>query len=260
MLDFLPEAAIFDLDGTLLNTLEDLAGSVNYALAATGLQALPVDYVRLMVGQGISRLLHRAYVFTAACPESAGQVPLTPDTLTKLDLTAADQPAEARLAQKFYRYYGEHCLDQTRPYAGVEQALDAWRKQGVQLAVLSNKEDRLACRIIHHYFGRQLFAQVSGLKAGWPAKPDPASARDILRRLRAKPAASLFIGDSATDIQTARQAGCYPVGVGWGFRSARELRQAGAAVLLQQPEELTALLPLTPSPGVLPSREAGKTT
>ncbi|NJP39534.1 HAD-IA family hydrolase [Oscillospiraceae bacterium HV4-5-C5C] len=249
MLDFLPEAAVFDLDGTLLNTLEDLTGAVNHALAAAGLQPLPAAYVRLMVGQGISRLLHRAYVFSVAGREKpAAGTPLTAAQLTDLDLTVADQPAEEQLAQSFYQSYGEHCLDRTRPYAGIAQVLTAWHEQGVKLAVLSNKEDHLASRIIHYYFGRQLFDQVSGLKYDWPAKPDPASTLATLEHLGARPRASLFIGDSATDIQTARQAGCYPIGVCWGFRSAQELQQAGAAVLMQQPEDLMTLLPRTSRP------------
>lgn len=206
---------IFDLDGTLLNTLEDLAGSVNYALHTFGYQEhLTADY-RYMVGDGITKLIERAL------PENAR----TEDMIT-------------RVKAGFVSHYWSHKTDRTRPYPGIPELLEKLKHAGMVLAVASNKFQEGTRDLIRYYFGDAMFQVVLGQREGIPTKPDPSIVEEILSVTGVKKKDTLYVGDSCIDMQTAVNAGVIPVGVAWGFRSSEELIGNGALHLVHTPEEI----------------------
>lgn len=210
---------IFDLDGTLVDTLADLAGAMNTVLACLGYPTHPVPDYRFKVGNGVAKLVERAL------PE------------------AARQPAVmAEALQQFLDYYNRHDMEATAPYAGIPELLRQLRARGMQLAVASNKPHAAAVEIVRHYFGKGLFDCVYGQRPGAPVKPDPAIVRDILQALHRTPEETLYVGDSAVDMETARRSGLVSVGVLWGFRPESELRAAGARHLAASPDEILSLL------------------
>ncbi len=212
-------AVIFDLDGTLLDSLADLADAMNAVLAAAGLPVHPVDAYRLFVGEGIETLVRRAL------PEDRrGE--------------AALGPYVAAMAAE----YDRRCLAKTRPYPGIPELLDALGARGVPLAILSNKPHGPTREMVTALLGRWAFAAVLGARPGVPKKPDPAGAVELAGLLAVPPAEILYVGDTATDMATAAAAGMFGVGVLWGFRSAAELRAAGAKALVKEPRELLALV------------------
>jgi phosphoglycolate phosphatase len=218
-------AIIFDLDGTLLDTLADLAAAGNLALAEAGLTPLPQDAYRLLVGAGARNLMLRAAAASTGLPPEQilpGQV-------------------EALLAA-FSQTYNRIWADQTKPYPGIQALLDRLLAADCKLAVLSNKPDPFTQMIVARYFPAGCFAAVAGQLAGWPIKPDPALALEICRQLGVDPAATAMVGDSGSDMTTALRAGMLPIGVLWGFRSARELLDGGAQQLATQPDDLADLL------------------
>lgn len=194
--------AILDLDGTLLDTLDDLAASVNAALAAVGRPPRPRQEIERFVGEGARKLLERAVA-------------------PRADL------AEAALAA-WWTHYEAHCLDRTRPFPGLPELLT---RSGRVLAVHTNKPGRLARRILAGCGLLERFAVVTGGDDA-PKKPDPAGTLEIMRRVGARPEDTVFIGDSPTDVRTARHAGLTMVAVTWGFRPREELRAAGAVHLV----------------------------
>lgn len=210
-------AVVFDLDGTLVDTLADIGHAMNAALAALGQPGHPFEAYRGFIGEGVRRLAERAL------PPGRGDL---------VDAATAE----------FRRVYGEHLLDRTRPYPGVPELLDGLVAAGVPLAVLSNKPDPATRRIVESLFARWPFAEIGGERPGVPRKPDPAAALAIADALGVAPARCLFVGDSGIDVATARAAGMVAVGAGWGFRGADELRAAGADVVLGAPPELLPLL------------------
>jgi phosphoglycolate phosphatase len=195
--------AVLDLDGTLLDTLDDLAASVNAALQAVGRPPRPRREIERFVGDGARRLLERA---VAPHDELAG-------------------PALAA----WWRHYDDHCLDRTRPFSGLPELLT---RSGRRLAVHTNKPGRVARRILAGTGLLSRFALVTGGDEG-PRKPDPAGTLEIMRRLGARAEDTVFIGDSPTDVRTARNAGVTMVAVTWGFRPREELRAAGAVHLVE---------------------------
>lgn len=210
---------IFDLDGTLVDTLADLAGAMNTVLACLGYPTHPVPDYRFKVGNGVAKLVERAL------PE------------------AARQPAVmAEALQQFLDYYNRHDMEATAPYAGIPELLRQLRARGLQLAVASNKPHAAAVEIVRHYFGNGLFDCVYGQRPGAPVKPDPAIVRDILQALHRTPEETLYVGDSAVDMETARRSGLVSVGVLWGFRPESELRAAGARHIAASPDEILSLL------------------
>lgn len=194
--------AILDLDGTLLDTLDDLAASVNAALAAVGLPPRERLEIERFVGEGARNLLARAVA-------------------PRLDLL---EPALAA----WWTHYRAHCLDHTRPFPGITGLLT---RTGRRLAVHTNKPGALARQILAGLGMLDRFAIVVGGDEA-PRKPDPAGTLEIMRRLGARPADTVFIGDSPTDVRTARAAGVRLVGVTWGFRLEAELRAAGAVTVV----------------------------
>jgi phosphoglycolate phosphatase len=194
--------AVLDLDGTLLDTLDDLAASVNAALVAVGRPPRPRHEIERFVGEGARRLLERA-------------------------VAPHHELAEAALAA-WWRHYDVHCLDRTRPFPGLPELLT---RSGRRLAVHTNKPGRAARHILAGLGLLDRFAVVTGGDEA-PRKPDPAGTLEIMRRLGARPEETVFIGDSPTDVRTARNAGVTMVAVTWGFRPREELRAAGAVHLV----------------------------
>ena len=192
------KAFIFDLDGTLLDTLEDIGQACNAVLAAHGYPTHPLAAYRRMVGNGFGRLVR------SALPPAALQA-LTPEALTPL-------VDEARA------WYGRHMREHTHPYAGMPEALTELARRGLTLAVLSNKPDDFTRTLINHYFPQIPFAEVRGGRSDTPLKPDPAGPRAILAALGLEAGQCFYVGDSDVDMLTARNADMVSVGVGWGFR------------------------------------------
>lgn len=216
------KAAIFDLDGTLVDSLADIGGAMNRALAHHGLPTHPVDAYRLFVGDGVQKLAERA-------------------------LPRDRQELKEPVLAEYRRYYAEGLLDRTQPFPGIEGLLDGLTERGVALAVLSNKPDPATRRIVTHFFSRWPLKAVFGERAGVPRKPDPTAALEIARAVGAQPDECLFVGDSAIDMRTANAAGMRAVGVLWGMRGREELEANGAKALVAHPADILPLVSPGPS-------------
>ena len=212
------QTVIFDLDGTLLDTLEDLADAGNWVCRRNGWPEHSLEEFRAMVGHGIPNLVERF------SPEGCRSPLLMVNTLAQ-----------------FSQYYGTHNMDKTLPYAGMEELAAELKKRGVQMAVYSNKADDFSRQIVEHFFPG-VFSLVRGKVRGVPVKPDPTGVRQVLAELNADPAATLFVGDSSVDMETAHNAGLPACGVTWGFRSRESLEAAGAEFLADTPEQLAAVI------------------
>ncbi len=213
-------AVLFDLDGTLLNTLDDIASSANRALVQHGYPPHPKDDYRFFVGQGVTQLIIR--ILPADQQDNS--------TLIESCLTA------------FREDYGRYFQVMTMPYAGVAETLNELSDRGLKLAVLSNKPDEMTRQCVAAFFSDLRFDIVMGQQEGIPPKPDPTGARLITKRLQIAPARFLYLGDSSIDMQTAAAAKMFPVGALWGFRSREELLKSGARALINQPGDLLSLL------------------
>jgi phosphoglycolate phosphatase len=214
----MPAAAIFDLDGTLLDTLDDLADSANEALETSGFPGHPVASYRTFVGDGMTVLMERIL------PE-ADRSPATVASLLELYRAAYQRRWKAK----------------TRLYPGIDALLHNLTERGIPLAVLSNKPQAYTEIVMAHFLGHHRFEIIFGQREGIPHKPHPAGAHEIAARLGRAAADILFIGDTSTDMDTATAAGMIPVGVLWGFRGAEELQSHGAAHLVAEPEEILTL-------------------
>jgi phosphoglycolate phosphatase len=212
-------AVLFDLDGTLVDTLQDLADSANYVLASSGFPQHEVQAYRYFVGSGVQALA------SMALPEDAR------DRQT-VDIVAS------RIEEAYSRRWAEHTL----PYPGIPELLDALTDLGIRMAVLSNKPQRSAELTVSRLLPRWHFDIVEGERPGVPLKPDPFAALQIARLMKMEPGEFLYLGDSATDMRTAVAAVMYPVGALWGFRTAQELLTGGAKALIQRPVDLLPLL------------------
>lgn len=210
-------AVLFDLDGTLADTLEDIAAAANHALAALGRPPRPVHDYRYLAGQGLRWLIERA-------------------------LATDDDDLVPEGMRLFREHYAVHSLDHTRPYPGIEPLLDELTRRRLKLAVLSNKPDPETRRLVAQVFGRWRFDAVAGHRPPAPLKPDPAAALAIADELGVLPGDWLYLGDTRVDMLTANAAGMLAVGVLWGFREEEELRQSGARAIIKEPAELIALM------------------
>lgn len=209
------KTVVFDLDGTLLNTIDDLADAGNRVCAARGWPQHTAEEYKYFVGNGIPKLVERF-----SPPEAR-----TPDQLA--DTLAA-----------FQADYGAHLRDKTAPYPGMPALLARLKAAGVQLAVFSNKADPLARQVVADYFDAALFDAVRGALPGVPTKPAPQGTLALMQAIGADPAATLYVGDSNVDVDTAHNAGLPCCGVLWGFRTRQELTDAGAEHLAADAEEL----------------------
>lgn len=210
---------VFDLDGTLLDTLEDIADAANAALAERGHPAHPVDAYRYFVGDGAPTLIHRILPESSRTPEE-----------------------EAYLLARYKQIYGDGWNRKTVPYPGITDMLRALAARGLTLAVLSNKPQDATTACVEGFLVGCDFVIVQGQTDIFPKKPDPAGANAIARQCGIGPAEWLYVGDTATDMQTAVRAGMVPVGALWGFRTADELTAHGARRLIAHPSELVSIL------------------
>lgn len=209
------KAALFDLDGTLLNTLSDIADSMNRALAALGLPAHDVDKYRYFVGNGVKLLVQRA---------------------------VGDHPALwAQAAALYQADYEKNSSVSTRPYNGIMDLLKALNAKKVPVAVFSNKPHADTLRVVRHYFPDIAFAFVRGQMAHVPVKPDPAGAVTAAREIGLPPESFVYAGDTDVDMLCANAAGMTAVGVTWGFRGQDELKKSGAAFIADAPQDILQL-------------------
>lgn len=206
---------IFDLDGTLLNTVADLAAATNHALAVLGFPIHPVDAYHQFVGRGILNL------FRNVLPE---------DSKSEENVT--------RMRDLFLPYYNAHNTDATCPYPGIASLLNELQRRGIALAVASNKYQAATEKLVKHFFPALTFAVVLGQREGFPLKPDPAIVGLITEQTDTEPDDVLYVGDSGVDMQTAQNAGVESVGVTWGFRPTAELTEAGARHLANTAEDI----------------------
>ena len=209
--------AVFDLDGTLLNTLDDLAGACNYALKQCGCPVRPTEEYRMLVGRGITNL------FRGALPEER-----RPEEMVE------------KMRSYFLPYYNEHKCDLTRPYDGIIDLLEELKKAGIALAVASNKYQAGTEELVARYFGDYDFVRVLGQREGFPIKPDAAI---VFEAMEGVPGISLeevvYCGDSNVDMQTGLNAGVRTIGVTWGFRSREELAAYSPWLLADSPSEIS---------------------
>lgn len=213
------KAVVFDMDGTLLDTLEDLANAMNRVLAKRGFPVHPVNAYRHFVGSGARELVRRVLPATRA----------------------GDDAREACLAE-FLHEYEMGWNDRTRLYAGMTELLDALTRRGLPMAVLTNKPQDFAELCMRHYLSAWNFAVVLGQGPEMPPKPDSAGPRKIIASLGVSAADIVYMGDTDVDMRTAVNAGMFPVGVLWGFRDRDELLAAGAKALIAHPLGLLDLL------------------
>ncbi len=213
------KAILFDLDGTLLDTLEDLGNSVNSVLARRDLPTHALDEYRYFVGDGTAMLISRTL------PQGKRN----------------DETIRACL-EELREEYGRNWKVNTRPYEGIPEMLDALTEHGLKMAVLSNKQHEFTRLCVADLLSNWTFDVVFGQRDEVRRKPDPAGAVEVAERLNLPPADFLYLGDSAVDMKTATAAGMFPVGVLWGFRSAEELKEGGARALIERPLEILDLL------------------
>jgi len=208
---------IFDLDGTLLDTLQDLAAAVNYALRQNGMPEHSIDNIRSFVGNGVRKLIERAV------PEGT-----QPSVLNEV---FAD----------FRAYYMEHSLDATRPYDGIHEMLQELKKRGCKMAVVSNKMMAATQELVAHFFPEIEVAIGENEAAGIRRKPAPDMVLEALKRLGVESDTAVYIGDSDVDIQTAKNAGVPCISVLWGFRNKDFLLEHGAERFIEKPSEIIGI-------------------
>lgn len=211
------ELVIFDLDGTILDTLEDLTDSMNHALEKYGYPSRTIEEIRSFVGNGLMMLVCRA---------------IAPET---------DEAMIQTVFTELKSYYKEHCADKTKPYDGMMELLEMLKKEGCRLAVVSNKADYAVQILCEQYFPG-IFNMTVGEKENVRKKPAPDSVNAVLRELQTDKENAVYVGDSEVDIETAKNAGLDAVLVSWGFRDTEFLRERGAERLAGTIEELSLLL------------------
>jgi phosphoglycolate phosphatase len=205
-------AVMFDLDGTLVDTIADIAAAMNLVLERNGYPQHPAAAYRTMVGSGLRELVRRA--------------------------TAPEEADVDRLAVELHEAYRQHPVGLAEVYPGIAELLSELRRRGVVCTVLSNKADDLVRTIVSTLFEPDAFRVVRGMRDDVPGKPDPAGAHAVLTETGIAAEQTLYLGDSDVDMETARRAGMLAVGAAWGFRGAEELRAAGADVIVDRPLEV----------------------
>lgn len=210
---------IFDLDGTLLNTIADLADATNYALGQLGFGPHPLESYPTFVGNGVRKLFERA-----------------------LPPTRQNAEMVEKVREQFVPYYDVHNADNSTPYEGIQPLLDSLQQKGISLAVASNKYQAATEKLIRHYFPTIQFVSILGQREGIPTKPNPSIVLQTLKVAGITAEETLYVGDSGVDMQTAANAQIESVGVCWGFRSREELTSNGAQHLIEHPLELLNLI------------------
>ncbi|MEW6184350.1 MAG: HAD family hydrolase [Thermodesulfobacteriota bacterium] len=218
-----PAALIFDLDGTLLDTLDDLADSMNLVLKRFGFPGHPPEAYKYFVGDGMEVLVQRA-----------------------LPITHRDQATISRCFSAMREEYALRWKTKTKPYPGIPDLLDALSQKRWPLTILSNKPHDSSRMVVAELLPRWDFRLVLGARPSVPKKPDPAGALEIAEKLGVSPEGFVYLGDTGTDMLTATRAGMFPVGVLWGFRQAEELKENGAKILLEKPLDLLGYLEANP--------------
>lgn len=213
------QLVIFDLDGTLLDTVADLANATNQALERCGFPTHPVKAYYKFVGNGINKLFARA-----------------------LPADSRNEENVLRIRSLFVPYYNLHNADCSRPYPGIVELLRQLQSCGVQIAVASNKYHEATVKLVGHFFSDIDFAVIFGQREDVPIKPAPDIVYDILRATGISAEATLYVGDSGVDMQTARNAGVESVGVTWGFRDEAELREHGARHIVHDAKDIFSLV------------------
>ncbi len=210
---------IFDLDGTLLNTIEDLGEATNHALERMGFPPHPLASYPSMVGNGVMKLLMRALPAGSATPECLEE-----------------------LRGYFKEYYDVHCTEHSKPYPGIRALLQDLQDNNVKMAVASNKYHEAVQFLIHHYFPEITWASIEGQKEGMPVKPDPSIVFEILNECPTPKDEVLYVGDSGVDMETARRACVDSVGVTWGFRPMSELKAYHADYVVNNAENILEIV------------------
>ena len=213
------KAVIFDLDGTLLDTLEDIANSTNKILINNGFPTHSLNRYRNFVGSGLKVLINRVL------PEGR-----------------RDEATVEKCVQEFREDYKKNWNIRTKPYDGIADVLDKLSDRKIKLAVLSNKPHDFTLQCVDEMLSHWHFEKVLGLHEGIPPKPDSTGAQQIADFLKLSPGEILYVGDTDIDMETATSAGMFPCGVLWGFRSKKELEESGAKTLVENPSELLNLL------------------
>ncbi|MDE7293071.1 MAG: HAD family hydrolase [Oscillospiraceae bacterium] len=211
------QLVIFDLDGTILNTLEDLKNAANYALGQNNFPERTTDEIRRFVGNGIRKLIERA---------------VPPGT---------DEETIIKVHEKFTEFYKAHCSDNTRPYEGIEDMLKALRKASCLTAVVSNKADYAVQELCREYFPG-LFDCVAGERQGIRKKPAPDTVNAILSKLDISPDKAVYVGDSDVDVMTAANAHMDIIAIDWGFRDRQCLTDSGAKIIVSTPKEALKII------------------
>ena len=210
---------VFDLDGTLINSLEDLADSANHVLIQHGFPTHPVDAYRYFVGDGVRKLIERIL------PEE----------------TRTDTHIE-QCRQEFVAYYKIHMEDKTAVYPDIQELLKTLKNKGLKIAVATNKVHSAVEPLMSKYFPGIHFDSLIGQREGVPVKPHPQIMFDILAQCGCQPSEALHVGDTATDMQLAHNAGVTPIGVLWGYRPLEELQEAGAQQIIRHPLDLLKII------------------
>lgn len=209
------EGIIFDLDGTLAYTLEDIGDSVNRILSQQGFPKNNYETYRRLIGSGLRNLIYRAL------PEENREE----TTIEKTYIMMVHD-------------YKENCLVKTTLYDGIRDLLENLKQKGLRMAVYSNKDHELTTKIVNQLVGKDFFSPVLGSRKDLPRKPDPAGVIEIMADWDADPAKTAFVGDSDTDMQTAKRAGLFAIGVTWGYRDEANLKNGGADLILKSPNQI----------------------
>jgi phosphoglycolate phosphatase len=212
-------AVIFDMDGTLLDTLEDLGDCMNRVLERAGFPTHPIEAYKYFVGDGITNLIKRVL------PE-------------KVQSRTTVQRLQGQMAAE----YSAHWAVKTDLYPGIGALLDELVRRNIRRGILSNKPHEFTAVMADHYFSRWRFDPVFGARDGVPSKPDPAAALEIIRRWNCDPGDVMYVGDTNTDMMTARGGGMFALGVLWGFRTRRELEENGAQSVITEPQQMLGYL------------------
>ncbi|MEE0840826.1 MAG: HAD family hydrolase [Acutalibacteraceae bacterium] len=214
------KAVLFDLDGTLVNTLGDLALSVNFVLKKHGHPTHDTDEFKQFAGNGNEVMMRRAL------PEKF----------------RSDREYVLKLREEFYSYYKEHCADVSSVYEGIKELLSALKEMDVSVAIVTNKAQTMTDALVPKLFDKNIFSAIIGQRDGVPTKPEPHMPFLAMSEMDVNPDECLFVGDSNTDMETGLNCGNTPVGVLWGFRDEKELKEAGARYIVKTPDEIVGII------------------